>query len=555
MRSISLIVLAAALLSTVCAQSTSANEYGELVGKGYELFGAGKFEEACGSFEKALAISPLDGQVWFQYGRSASAAKRWDDVLRAGEKVLEYGAFDGTVTATIHFEMACAYAQKGNKEQAWTCLNKAMDAGLRSLPQVRDEPRLASLHDHKGWEELAATRDVTKMSRDEGWRYDLWLLDRELRRIHYAPYKYKSEDDRKRIVSDLNARIPKLTDSQITVEFYRYVAGFGDGHTVARMAKLKRPSLQLFWFEEGVFVALAGPEYRNLAGAQLLEVCGKPITEVMTMCEPLISRDNAMGLRNAEPTFAINPVILEGLGLKKEGVPIPAKFHLRDGKEEVVQLESTESTPSTAGWEKGTSAEPPLYLKNREKTFWFEPLPEQKAVYAQYNAIRNDPTETVAQFAEKLFKYIDDNAVEHLILDVRWNRGGNTFLSQPLVLGLIARPKINRNGGLYVITGRNTFSAAQNFTTDISRSCTAIFVGEPTGSRPNFVGESIPFQLPYSEMTGTVSDLYWQRSWPMDDRMWIAPDLPTPPTFASYRDGVDPAMEAILNELKKPSQR
>jgi hypothetical protein len=75
----------------------------------------------------------------------------------------------------------------------------------------------------------------------------------------------------------------------------------------------------------------------------------------------------------------------------------------------------------------------------------------------------------------------------------------------------------------------------------------ALFVGEPTGSSPNFIGETIRVELPYSKMTGSVSDLYWQTSWPMDHRPWIAPLLYTPPTFAAYRQGRDPALEAILN--------
>ena len=97
-----------------------------------------------------------------------------------------------------------------------------------------------------------------------------------------------------------------------------------------------------------------------------------------------------------------------------------------------------------------------------------------------------------------------------------------------------------------MIIGRGTFSAAQNCTTDIEMHTKAIFAGEPSGSSPNFIGESIPFALPYSKMTGTVSDLYWVRSWPMDYRPWIAPQLYAPPTFALFKENRDPALEAIL---------
>ncbi len=132
-------------------------------------------------------------------------------------------------------------------------------------------------------------------------------------------------------------------------------------------------------------------------------------------------------------------------------------------------------------------------------------------------------------------------------IDLRWNGGGNTYLVQPLLRRLIGCTKINQRGWLYVIIGRGTFSAAQNTATAIERETSAIFVGEPSGSCPNFIGETIPFTLPYSEAMVNVSDLYWQASWPMDHRPWIAPELYAPPSFEAYSQNRDPAMEALLS--------
>ena len=128
---------------------------------------------------------------------------------------------------------------------------------------------------------------------------------------------------------------------------------------------------------------------------------------------------------------------------------------------------------------------------------------------------------------------------------MRWNGGGNNFLNRPLVHGLIACDQVNRKGRLFVIVGRNTFSAAMCGATHIERHTNATFVGEPTGSSPTFVGETIDFQLPYSGAFANVSDLLWQSGWAMDYRPWVAPLLYTPPTFALYKENRDPAMEAI----------
>ena len=112
--------------------------------------------------------------------------------------------------------------------------------------------------------------------------------------------------------------------------------------------------------------------------------------------------------------------------------------------------------------------------------------------------------------------------------------------------------KVNQQGKLFVIIGRNTFSAAQCGATQIERYTKSVFVGKPSGSCPNFIGESIDVNLPYSKMQGTVSDLYWQNSVAMDYRTWIAPELYTPPTFAAFRANRDPALEAVLAYRAKP---
>jgi hypothetical protein len=104
---------------------------------------------------------------------------------------------------------------------------------------------------------------------------------------------------------------------------------------------------------------------------------------------------------------------------------------------------------------------------------------------------------------------------------------------------------LSRRGALFVIIGRLTFSAAQNTVTAIERETSAIFVGEPTGSRPNLIGEAIDFELPYSKLRANVADLFWQTSWPLDYRTWTAPDLYAPPTFEAYRRNQDPALDAI----------
>jgi hypothetical protein len=87
-----------------------------------------------------------------------------------------------------------------------------------------DDPRFKTLH---------GVDDVSKLSRDEGWRYDLDFLVRELKRMHPNPYRFTSRDDFDAYVVKLRTDIPKLNDEQAAVGLMTVAAFAGDGHTSA----------------------------------------------------------------------------------------------------------------------------------------------------------------------------------------------------------------------------------------------------------------------------------------------------------------------------------
>ena len=101
---------------------------------------------------------------------------------------------------------------------------------------------------------------------------------------------------------------------------------------------------------------------------------------------------------------------------------------------------------------------------------------------------------------------------------------------------------------VFVLMGRNTFSAAQNFINRVERWTNATFVGEASSSSPNFVGEENDIVLPYSRVRGSLSNLYWQDSDPWDNRPWITPDLPVVLTAKQYIEGLDPVLQLVLDQ-------
>jgi hypothetical protein len=128
-------------------------------------------------------------------------------------------------------------------------------------------------------------------------------------------------------------------------------------------------------------------------------------------------------------------------------------------------------------------------------------------------------------------------------VDVRHNNGGNAELLHPLIAAL---QKFSDNGGrLTVISGRNTFSAAQIFLARAEHEARAVVVGEPSSSKPNFVGEENGVVLPWSGAIASISNRYHETI-PGDTRSWIAPKREFRLGSVDYFRNHDPVLAALL---------
>jgi tetratricopeptide (TPR) repeat protein len=545
-----LVCLPAARCETPAGVAASPAECPALANLAESKAQAGQLKEAIEIWERVVALNPVVGDYWARLARAQYDAKDYRNSIATYQKTLELGA--GSV-ANAAYNIACCYALLGEKENALKWLDKSFTLGFRSLRMAREDDDLKCLHDNQHFRDLVSLVDTKKMSRVDGWRYDLQLFVRELNRIHYILSKKTHPKEFDASVQKLHDDIPKLTDHQIEVAIMKLASMAGDGHTEANPRYLLKEHrraipVDFYLFEEGLFIASAAPAHRELAGCQVLRCGNHPVTEVLAALDPLVSRDNTMWPRLLAPSMMRNPQILNGLGVIPEDDRVTLTLRDPDGKERTVTLQADASQPTDA-WidaSAATTAPQPLCRKNLKAHYWFEYLPDSKLVYFQYNAVQNDPKEPLDKFCKRLFEFIDKHDVDKLVIDMRYNGGGNNFLNRPLVEGLIRCDKINQRGKLFVIVGRNTFSAAQCGATQIERYSNAMFVGEPSGSCPNFVGESCLLELPYSKILTSISDLYWQNSVAMDHRTWIGPQIYTPPTFEAYRAKRDSAMEAVL---------
>jgi len=174
-----------------------------------------------------------------------------------------------------------------------------------------------------------------------------------------------------------------------------------------------------------------------------------------------------------------------------------------------------------------------------------EYLEASRTLYVQDNVVADDGGDTMAKFSAEIVRFAETHPVDRLVLDVRSNTGGNNYLNAALVRAVL-HARLDTRGKLFVVIGRLTFSAAQNLVNDLKKYAEPIFVGEPTGARPNEYGDPVPIELPNSRLVVMASTFLYSDGGRGNDRPWTPPDLPAELSFAQYRSNFDPAVDAAL---------
>ncbi len=506
--------------------------------------------------------NPQQGRFWFLYAGCEYNLQHYREAVEPYRRAADMGYAVGT----SHYNRACCLALLGEKAAAIDALELAIRTGLRDRENlIRTDTDLASIRDTPEFRARILPVAELSTTREQGWRMDLDYLTKRVAETHYAPWAHISRAEWDAEIARISKSIPEMKDYQIIVALVQLMVRLGDGHTglsAPRDGKFAfhMLPLQFYDFKDGLYVKAAHSDYAQLVGKRVVRVGSLSAKDAMARIATTAQHDNDQGIRWMGPRYLARPEYLDALGISKGLEAVDVTVADAKGKETRVVVKAaafpggsahdTEVLP--ADWVDMAPKTPPLPMWRREpETFYtLDYLDDSQVVYANFRAVLDSEKETLAQFAARTLDLAEAKKARALVIDVRLNNGGNNVLARAFLNEIVRSDEFNQPGKLFVITGRETFSACQNFSTWLDRQTEALFVGEPTGSRPNFVGEGNQIVLPYSGLTANASSRLWQDSVSEDMRPWIAPDLEAEMTADDYRNNRDPAFAAILEYLK-----
>lgn len=353
-----------------------------------------------------------------------------------------------------------------------------------------------------------------------------------------------------------------------------------DGVTFARESA--RPDVRMpyrvTWFPDGVVLMRTLGDLWDLAGARIEAIDGLPIEVVYERLahyaggvEP--QRKLALAL------LLESPGLLHEAGLAELPDRLTLELRLPGNRrlQRTIRAVSSGGIPRGVGPERLLSPEPagtternwtpaisrdaaPLALLDGNRFFRMAPLRSGAALYVQFRSNVTSGGQDIDDFQAQVLATIAADHPRDLVLDLRFDTGGDLEATLPFMQSLPSRVP----GRVYVLVSRYTFSAGIVSAAAVKQAggSRTVIVGEAPGDRLRFWSEGDAVCLPDSGFCLRYTDGLFDlaKGCADEDGCYgdlfkvkvgsLAPEIPAPITAADYLAGTDRAMDAVLARLR-----
>jgi tetratricopeptide (TPR) repeat protein len=153
--------------ANVAGQSLSPSETADA------LYGAQKWAEAATAYEAITKSEPQNARAWYRLGYALHALGKFEPAVAAYLHAVEINHHPVAM-----YNLACAYARLGDKDNAFAWLTKSLNAGFPNPSGINSDTDLAALRDDARFKEVTTLADRLARpceSLPEYKQFDFWV--------------------------------------------------------------------------------------------------------------------------------------------------------------------------------------------------------------------------------------------------------------------------------------------------------------------------------------------------------------------------------------------
>ncbi|HZF14766.1 MAG TPA: hypothetical protein VE046_02375 [Steroidobacteraceae bacterium] len=340
----------------------------------------------------------------------------------------------------------------------------------------------------------------------------------------------------------------------------------------------KRAPFRMLWFPDALVIARTGPGFADLRGARVLTIEGRTPEDLLARLTVLSG--GIEGYRRWNVGWFIENGLLRAIGLAKSSEQLRMELLLADGSRvnRTVEFVPRASMPhgthpprlwSAAPydseveheWRAATDpARDPLYLQEPDQLYRMTRINPIDALYVQLRT-NDDATHAIKDFVADVEKRVESEHSANLVLDLRFDVGGNCDYTRELMRWLAAHV----SGRIFVLTGPYTFSAGIVNAAAIKHDGgdRVTLVGDLVGDSLRWWSEGRPQCMPNSKLCLRPTTGVWDlvKGCAGEPACYgdqydlnvgkLDPDLAAPLKSGDWLAGRDPGVEAIMAEFTR----
>ncbi len=380
----------------------------------------------------------------------------------------------------------------------------------------------------------------------EQMRQDLDFLEAWLAENHVNAWHSISKVTFHSELEKVKSRLDGMTRTQFEYEILKLVALIGDAHTAASLGRLYTGNRREFTFEamsfdDGWYITKIDKEHGAYLGCRIDQINGFDRKQITKMVVPYISTETDAWTQYEMSKYINNWDILYLAGVvDTEAVPLTLS---KDGKiEEVLFTSMQHAEAYDLDYITLLTHDEYKEIETGITNEYYRYIEYDDLLFVQYNVCKNTANNNMTHFVAKLDEKQSEKNYKNIVVDLRYNSGGNSDVIDPLMTFIA--DFVHAGGKAYVLIGEMTFSSGIWAMVDLQPYATAV-LGKPTGGGVNHFGDvKAAVTLENSGIYIGCSTRWIQKT----KEPGVAsgqPDITVKHTFEDYFNGIDPELAAV----------
>ncbi|MGM9986394.1 MAG: hypothetical protein ACI35O_04105 [Bacillaceae bacterium] len=399
---------------------------------------------------------------------------------------------------------------------------------------------------------------------EKQWEKDIDNMVKSIKKTHEEPFHSISEKKWTNEVDELKKDLPKLSTVETSLRMNQLVSMLHDESTIMDYSTLVGKTsadmivypITFDWLEDKLYAIQGTEESKDAIGAELIEINGHKINDVLEQVNTLIPYENVAWAKVNNRIFITLPDVLKFFNIINSD-ETTYTFKKEDGTNHSVTLKPKKqkdikfTVDLGKKYREGVTQKMP---KDAYGAYWYTYAPEEETFYFQYNQgvfkdeIKGNNKVDLPKFKEfkkQFISDVNDHNIKKFIVDLRRDSSGNPERMKALIKALKEETSVLKDAKVYVLIGYNTFGTGVDDAIEWKEETNATLVGESTGGQTTRYGKPSGFRLPSSQIILQVATTQVKHEGYTGP---LKPDVEVKQSRSQFEKGTDELFEYVIKQ-------